>query len=127
MQVTDLSATSLVGVVVMVFAPLLVALLTKASWPGWVRSIVLLAISGAVGVGNAFIGNPEGWKPGLVIVNAVIAFVIGVASYFGYWEKTSLPDKLKAVGVSDKGTYDISSLPARGTYDPGIDYEGRDS
>lgn len=103
MQVTSLDTSSLVMILVSVIAPLVVALVTKASWSPATRSVVLLAISACVGFANGFLAAPPGmtWDWKVALVNTLISFVIAVATYFGLWKSTPLPAALLDRGIKD--------------------------
>jgi hypothetical protein len=95
---------NLVGILLLfinVVLPLLVALVTRSSTPSSVKGVLLLALS-AVSVlltqwyDSAQAGEVIDWKT--TLYNAVIAFVIAVASYFGLWRPTQVRARLQAIG-----------------------------
>lgn len=88
MVVTDVSTATLVSVLVSVVLPLLVGLVTKASWSGSLKAMLLAALSAITGVATTFLAatpeHPFVWQ--VAVLNAVIAWVIAVATHFGLWK-----------------------------------------
>lgn len=103
MQIENVDASSLVSIIVMVIAPLAVALVTKQSWPNLTRNAVLLAISAVVAFLNTYLQLDDGqtWNWTVALINTVIAYIIGLASYLGLWKQTPLPETLQGVAVKD--------------------------
>jgi len=103
MVVTEISTEQMVTLLVTVIAPLIVGLLTKASWSANLKAILLLGISAAIGVAQGFLAAPAGttWAWQVAVVNGVIAWVIAVATHYGLWKPTGITAKVVAIGVAD--------------------------
>ena len=99
-------------------APVLVGLVTKGSWPASLKAVLLLAISGAVGVLSAAI-DAGGFGPSFdaetVAFNAAVAWVIGVATHFGLYKPAGIADAAQRALVTDR---DGPSLTRGTTVDP---------
>jgi hypothetical protein len=81
----DPSWQGVVSLVVAVVLPILVGLLSKASWPGWVRGVLLLFLSAVKSVFESYLGAGDAFDPSRVIMGAAITFMVAVAAYFGVW------------------------------------------
>ena len=103
MVVTDVSTATLVSVFISVIAPLLVGLVTKASWSGNIKAILLALVSAVVGVGSTFLAatpeHPFVWQ--VAVFNAVLAWVIAVATHFGLWKPTGASEAAQGTLVKD--------------------------
>lgn len=127
---TSISSQEAVTLLVGVIAPLLVGLVTKSSWGGDVRAVVLLAISVASGVGQGFLDQSpsQPWSWQVATVSGTLTFVIAVATHFGLWKPIGLSDLFKRIGVKDPvtvplapvldGVPSITSLPAAAVVAP---------
>lgn len=83
----------LISILVGGILPLVTGLVTKATWSGGVRAVVLLALSGVTGVLTDFLGALNGgtsfdWATALTA--AFLTFLSGVGTYFGLWKPTTL-------------------------------------
>lgn len=79
--------------------PLLVGLVTtRATDPG-VKAVLLLALNGVAAVADQFFAAPGGFDWKNAVVNAVAAFVIGVATHYGLWRPTTVSGRLQDVGA----------------------------
>jgi predicted membrane-bound spermidine synthase len=79
--------------------PLVTGLVTKATWSGGVRAVVLLALSGVTGVLTDYLGALQGgtafdWATALTA--AFLTFLSGVGTYFGLWKPTTLAARFQA-------------------------------
>ncbi|GAA2322177.1 hypothetical protein GCM10010149_89150 [Nonomuraea roseoviolacea subsp. roseoviolacea] len=90
------------SLVIGVVLPLLTGYVTKASWGGGVRAIVLAflsAVSGflteALSAGSAF-----DWNATLLAVLGT--FLVAVGTHFGFWNPTGVAAAVKSAGVKDK-------------------------
>lgn len=115
MVVTEINPQQLALLFVTVIAPLLVGLLTKASWSQAVKSIMLAGISAVIGIVQGFLASPPGvefsWP--VAIVNGLIAWVIAVATYYGLWKPTGVAAKAQDVLVADKvGEHEFDATTA---------------
>lgn len=88
MVLTSLSLDQVLVLVVSVIAPLVVGLLTKASWNKNLKALLLMAIAIAIGIVQGFLAAPHGttWSWSLALVNGLIAWVIAVATHYGLWK-----------------------------------------
>jgi hypothetical protein len=78
--------------------PLVTGLVTKATWSGGVRAVVLLALSGVTGVLTDYLGALNGGTPfdwGVALTAAVLTFLSGVGMYFGLWKPTTVSERFK--------------------------------
>lgn len=91
--------------------PLISGLVTKASWGGGTRAVVLLALSAfsafittAVDAGNS--GSAWDWGSALITVGGT--FLAGVGTHFGLWNAkfkgTSIADIAQRVLIKDQYT-----------------------
>lgn len=118
MVVTDVSTATLVSVLVSVVLPLVVGLVTKASWSASVKAILLAALSAVTGVATTFLAatpeHPFVWQ--VAALNAVIAWVIAVATHFGLWKAetndgNSVAKVVQATFVKDTPTVGEHEMP----------------
>lgn len=85
-KVTALTGWAAVVSMLLTFTlPLVTGLVTKASWHPGVRAMVLLALTGAKTIGDAYIADA---LTVAVIVTTILNFGIAAASYFGFWKPT---------------------------------------
>lgn len=96
-----MDAVSVVTLLVGVLAPLVVGLLTKASWSSGVKAVFLAAVAAAVGVGQGFIEAPEVFDWKAAVTNAVVVFVTAVAVHYGFWKPVGTTDAVQASLVKD--------------------------
>jgi hypothetical protein len=76
------SWSGVASLILTVILPLVAALLSKASWPGSVRGVVLLAVAAVKSVIEASIYS-DNFQPGPTIYATVVNFTIAVVAYFG--------------------------------------------
>lgn len=89
----------LISILVGGILPLVTGLVTKATWSGGARAVVLLVLSGATGVLTDFLGSLTGgtafdWPTALTA--AFLTFLSGVGTYFGLWKPTTVAARFKA-------------------------------
>jgi hypothetical protein len=89
-----------VNLVVGVFLPILVALVTKYQHQPQVRAVLLLVLSGVSGVLSQWLAAPGGFDLSQAVFGAVTTFVVGVATLFGLWMPTGVNDKAKNMGIT---------------------------
>lgn len=101
----NLSVADVLGPILGVLLPLLVAIVTKASTDSGVKAILLAAL--AV-VGNLLTGvqdaivNHGTYDLGKALVLGISTFVIAVATHYGLWRSTGVSEHLQAkVGRTD--------------------------
>lgn len=101
-----------VGLLLSFALPLLVGLVTKASWPAGVKAVLLLAFQAVTQFLVAWQAVPPGtqvdWKGWLYAV--LIGFVMSVAAHFGLWRPTGAADTAQRTLINDGTSGDI---PAR--------------
>lgn len=95
---TTLSAVDLVNVVVGVLLPLLVGLVTRTVTNGNVKAVLLLILSGVSSVLVEWLHRDGTWDWGRVILAAIVTFVVGVATHYGFWKPTNTTPSLQATG-----------------------------
>jgi len=91
---------SLLSLLVGSVLPLLVAAVSKGSWPEGVKALLLALFSAATGVGSA-LENPAGVSYRDLAANAALAFISGAAVAAGTWKPTGALAKLESVFVHD--------------------------
>ncbi|MFI6512964.1 hypothetical protein ACIBCT_35645 [Streptosporangium sp. NPDC050855] len=95
----------LLTVVLSTILPVLVGLVTKASWGGGVRAVLLALLSVTGGFVSAALDAVNAnvafdWKSALI--TAFTAFVGAVATHFGLWSPTGVADWAKSKLVTDR-------------------------
>lgn len=99
---STLNAVQVASLLIGVFIPILVGLVTKRTTNRSVKSILLLALSAVSGFLTEFVNSANFvWQQALL--TSVITFVIGVATYYGLWTPTGVTDKAQGALISDKG------------------------
>lgn len=89
------------NVVVSLFLPLLVGLLTKASWNRNLKAVLLLLIA-AVSAGVTQLitdGSFDNWKT--ILGQTAINWLIAVATHFHVWKPTGAASTVAEIGVHD--------------------------
>jgi peptidoglycan/LPS O-acetylase OafA/YrhL len=92
---THVSTYQLVSVIVSVFLPILVALVTKRTERPRVRAILLLVLNAISAALNSWLIAPAGFDWSQAIFNTIVQFVIGVAMLYGLWKPTGVSDAAK--------------------------------
>jgi len=89
------------NIVVSALLPLLVGVLTKASWNRNLKAVLLLALAAiSAGVTDLITaGTLEGWK--LLLEQTAVNWLIAVAVHFHLWKPTGVADQLATIGVTD--------------------------
>jgi len=89
------------NLVVSLFLPLLVGLLTKQSWNGNLKAVLLLAVAAiSAGVTDLITtGSLEGWK--LLLEQTAINWLVAVATHFHLWRPTGAAASVAEIGVHD--------------------------
>jgi len=85
--------------------PVLVGLVTKASWGGGVRAVLLAALSALSGVLSSALdaaNSGAAWDWRSALITAVGVWVSAVATHFGLWNPTGVADMAKNVLVKDQ-------------------------
>lgn len=101
---------SLLSLLVGGVLPLLVATVTKASWPEPLKAVLLALLSAATGVGSALL-NPTGADYVTIIANAALAFVAATAVAAGTWKPTGTLAKLESIFIHDVAPLIEGGLP----------------
>lgn len=92
---STITAFQLVTLIVGVFLPILVAVVTKYESSPQVKSIALLVLSGVAAVLNSWLNTPNGFDWQQAVWGAVTTFVVGVATLFGLWKPTGVNEAAK--------------------------------
>jgi hypothetical protein len=89
------------NVAVSAFLPLLVGLLTKASWNGNLKAVLLLLLAAiSAGVTDLITaGSLEGWK--VLLEQTAINWLVAVAMHFHVWRPTGVAAQVATVGIAD--------------------------
>lgn len=95
-----MNRVSLIALIVGTVLPLLVAAVTKASWPESLKAVVLAFFSALTGVGTA-LQSPSHASASTILANALTTFVTGAAVAAGTWKPTGVIAKLEQVLVKD--------------------------
>ncbi|WP_063728966.1 hypothetical protein [Streptomyces sp. RTd22] len=85
---------SIVNLLVGAGLPLLVAVVSKETWAGWVKGTILAALSAAGGLGTEYVSDPATFNLGVAGWSAATAFVFGVAAHYGIYKGTTLQELL---------------------------------
>lgn len=91
----------LLSIVVTTLLPIITAWVTTAVTSSKVKAIVLAALSAITGLGAELLNALQtGTQYELFVglLNAFIVFVVAVATYFGFWRATQVPEKVNATG-----------------------------
>lgn len=90
-----------INIAVSLILPLIVGLLTKASWNGNLKAVLLLAVSAISAMGTDLItaGSLEGWK--LLLEQTAINWLVAVAMHFHVWRPTGVAATVAEIGVTD--------------------------
>jgi hypothetical protein len=73
----------LLSFVVAFLLPLVAALLTRASTPGWVKGVTLLFLAGTKSVIEAFIAGGADFNLSTTVYTVALNFGVAVIAYFG--------------------------------------------
>ena len=87
----------LVGVVL----PIVVGLITKASWSSGTKAWLLAGTSAVTGFFAELSSAGDGFDYRAALVNAFVVFVAGVAAHYGFWKPVGVTEKAQAVLVKD--------------------------
>jgi len=98
-------SAQVLGLVVGIVLPVLTGYVTKASWGGGVRAVLLAFLAAASGFGAELLDAVArevsyDWKGGLL--TALGAWVVAVATHFGYWKPTGASAAVVRSGVTDR-------------------------
>jgi hypothetical protein len=89
---TTIDAVQVASLLIGVFIPILVGLVTKASTSPTIKSLLLLGLSAVSGFLTEFINSSNFvWQQALL--STVVTFVIGVATHYGLWNPTGVTAK----------------------------------
>lgn len=89
------------NIVISLILPLIVGLLTKQSWNGNLKAVLLLAVA-AISAGLTDLitaGSLEGWK--LLLEQTAINWLVAVATHFHIWRPTGVAATVAEIGVTD--------------------------
>lgn len=84
--------------------PLIVGLLTKASWSSKAKAWFLAILSAASGFFTELAssgGLEDDYRFWTAVANAIVTFVIGVAVHYGFWKPVGTTDVVQASLVKD--------------------------
>lgn len=95
-----------------VLMPVLVGVVTKANASAGLKATVLLFLELATGVMTEFFASPGGFDWRHALVNALAAFITGVAAYYGFLKHTVNPPVVDATARFGMG----GSRPANSRY-----------
>jgi hypothetical protein len=95
----------LISILVGGILPLVTGLVTKSTWSGGARAVILLALSGVTSVLTDFLsalngGDAFDWPTALTA--AFLTFLSGVGTYFGLWKPTTLAARFRMKFRSDQ-------------------------
>lgn len=82
----------IVTLIVSVFAPVLVGLVTKVTTSGSLKAVLLALIAAVMGILNGFLDSPSAFDLYPALITAVEVFTISVASYMGLWKPVGVKD-----------------------------------
>lgn len=87
--------------VVTLLLPILVGLVTKASWSGGLKAVLLLAFSAATAIISNLLAVNGPTDVGPMVTSVITTFVIAVAVHFGFWKPTDVSTTVQSVLVKD--------------------------
>ena len=98
LNLLTLDGTTIIGLILSLFIPLLTSLLAKAHWPTEIQSIITIALGTATGFFTewADAGTTFDWKTALGL--SLGSLLIAIAARYGFWRETPLDAKLLSVG-----------------------------
>lgn len=76
------------ALIIGVVLPVLVGIITKANADAGLKATLLLALELLNGVLVEFFASPHGFSWGDALLNALAAFITGVAAYYGFLKHT---------------------------------------
>lgn len=86
---SSISTVQVASLLIGVFIPILVALVTKSTAPAGVKAVVHLALAAVTAFLTEYVNDPDFvWQQALL--STVMTFVVGVALYAGLWRPTNL-------------------------------------
>lgn len=94
----------LINTIVGIVLPVLVALLTKAAAPDWVKAMASLLLSAVAGVLTPMLtagDNPVDWK--LVLITILQVFVLSVVAHIGLLKPVGLTGGAGVIAVAVPG------------------------
>lgn len=97
---SNLDTVQVASLLVGVFIPILVALVTKRTTSSTVKSLLLLGLSAVSGFLTEYI-NSANFRWQQALMTTIVTFVIGVATHYGLWTPTGVRDKAQASLVKD--------------------------
>jgi hypothetical protein len=107
-QHSTLNAVQVASLLIGVFIPILVGLVTKVTTSPALKSILLLALSAVSGFLTEFVNSANFiWQQALL--TTVVTFVIGVATYYGLWTPTGVTAKAQAAFSQPKN--EVGQMP----------------
>lgn len=116
MPLYGFDTTQLLGLLLTVVLPVVVAVVTKESWASGLKSTLLAGLTALTAVLTEAVASGVnhvsfGWRP--VVLQALVGWAIAVATHYGLWKPSGIAASLAKTGVSDGSDYDSagSSLP----------------
>lgn len=92
---------SIISLIVGGVLPLLTTSVTKASWPEWIKQVLLAALSAATGVGIDLEHTGGGASAAVIGANALTTFATAVAVSVGTWRPVGVLGRLESMFVRD--------------------------
>lgn len=87
--------------VVTLLLPILVGLVTKASWSSGLKAVLLLAFSAATAIISNLLAVKGATDVGPMVTAVISTFVIAVAAHFGFWKPTEVSTTMQNSLVKD--------------------------
>lgn len=101
------NAGGLLGLIITFVLPIIAALLMKRSWSAGKKGVVLLALTAAKSIVEAWlmaVNTGVDFDVIPTIYTVVVNFIIAVAVHFGLWRGTSVQQSALSSGVRDRHT-----------------------
>ena len=98
---TNPDVIQIITLIVSVFAPIAVGLVTKISTASSVKAVLLALIAAVMGVLNGFLDSPSGFDLYPALISAVEVFTISVATYVGLWRPTGVSNQAQRMMIKD--------------------------
>lgn len=117
-MITDFSTQGLVALAIQFGLPLLVGLVTKRSWPGGMKALILIALTIAaqflVQLQDYLSGpnaEPFDWRS--IAYASLVGFVVSVATHFGLWKPIGAAGAAQETLVTDDSSANRPAIRPR--------------
>lgn len=88
----------IVALVINVFMPLVVGLVTKRVTSSGLKAILLAGITGGVSFVTELVKEESNFSLGTALLTWMLGFVVAVGVHFGLWRPTAIAGKMQDIG-----------------------------